>query len=150
MSKPGKNSIGFIKLQIPAGSATPAPPVGPALGQKGLNIMEFCKSFNDKTKTYEKGTPIRVRIQAFADRTFDFEILGSPVSHLIKKELGITKGSTAPGRNMIGTITMDQLKKVAKAKMEEGLSARDEKQAMKIVAGSARAMGLKVVGDWND
>lgn len=149
MSKPGKIIIGSIKLQIPAGSATPSPPVGPALGQKGLNIMEFCKAFNEATKGFEKGMPVRVAIAAYSDRTFEFTLKGSPASYLIRKELGLTKGSTAPGRITIGTISWEQIKKVAKEKMDQGLSARDINQAAKIIAGSAKAMGLKITGAEN-
>lgn len=149
MSKPGKTEIGFIKLQIPAGSATPSPPVGPALGQKGLNIMEFCKAFNDATKSMEKGMPVRVGITAYSDRTFDFVVKGSPVSYLIRKEIGLTKGSSTPGRTSVGTITWDQIRKVAQEKIKQGLSARDVEQAMQIVAGSARSMGIKITGNMN-
>lgn len=150
MSKPGKTVIGFIKLQIPAGSATPSPPVGPALGQKSLNIMEFCKAFNEATKTYEKGTPIRVEIAAFSDRTFTFEIKGSPISYLIKKEIKLTKGSSMPGRVSAGAISLQQIRNVAEEKMKQGLSARDVTQAMKIVQGSARSMGLKIIEEANN
>jgi large subunit ribosomal protein L11 len=143
-SKSNKAIVGFIKLQIPAGKANPAPPIGPALGQKGLNIMEFCKSFNDRTKSFEVGMPVRASITAYSDRTFNFELKGSPVSYLIRKVLGIEKGSNAPGRTMIGKITHEQLKIVAQQKMGQGLSARDLDNAVRIVAGSARSMGLRV------
>jgi len=145
--KGNKITVGFIKLQIPAGKATPSPPVGPALGQKGLNIMEFCKAFNDKTKTFEPGMPVRVSIEAFSDRTFGFELKGSPVSYLIRKAIGLEKGSTAPGRTMVGSITQEQVRKVAEQKMAQGLSARSIEAAMKIVEGSARSMGLRIVRD---
>ncbi len=142
----GKQIIGYIKLQIPAGKATPTPPVGPALGQKGLNIMEFCKAFNDQTKHMEPNIPTRVSITAYSDKKFTFKILGSPVSYFIKKVIGLEKGSSAPGRTSAGIITWDQVKKVAELKIEQGLSARDIDAAMKIVAGSARSMGLKISG----
>lgn len=146
MSKPNKTKIGFIKLVVPAGSATPSPPVGPALGQKGLNLMEFCKAFNETTKNLEKGMPMRVGIIAYSDRTFDFTVKGVSVSYLIRKEIGLAKGSCAPGRTSAGAISWDQIKKVAEEKMKQGLSARDVSQAMKIVAGSARSMGLRITG----
>lgn len=149
MSKPGKMIVGFIKLEIPAGEAKPSPPVGPALGQKGLNIMEFCKAFNDKSKSFEPKTPVRVSITAYSDRTFDFTIKGQPTSYLIKKELGLEKGSGAPGRTSAGAISQEQLRKIAQEKIKQGLSARDIEGAMKIVAGSAKAMGLKITGAQN-
>jgi len=145
-----KKSIGFIKLTIAAGKATPAPPVGPALGQKGLKIPEVCKNINDATKNFESGTPTRVRIQAFSDKTYKLEILGNPITTLIKKVIKIEKGSSEAGRKSAGNITVEQLKEVALKKMEQGLSARSLNAAMKIVAGSARSMGLKVMGDLNE
>jgi large subunit ribosomal protein L11 len=145
----GKAVVGLIKLQIPAGKATPSPPVGPALGQKGLNIMEFCKAFNDRTKTLTPGTPVGVLITAYGDRTFTFILKGSPVTHYIKQEIGCEKGSSTPGRTSIGTITWQQIENVAKKKMQEGLSARDLENAKSIVAGSARSMGLKIIGERN-
>ena len=148
MSK-NKKVTGYIKLRINAKKATPAPPIGPAFGQKGLNIMEFCKAFNDATKNYEANTPVRVRVTAYADKSHTFELLGSPISHLIKQVIGISKGSTAPGRIKAGNITMEQVRKVAELKLKDGLSARTVESAMKIVAGSARSMGLKVVGAEN-
>jgi len=147
MSKPGKTKIGFIKLQLPAGSATPSPPVGPALGQKGLNLMEFCKAFNDATKNFEKGLIVRVGINAYSDRTFDFEIYGVSMTQLIRREIGLEKGSTAPGRIVAGSISWDQIKKIAQEKMKYGLSARTVPQAMKIVAGTVRSFGLKITGE---
>lgn len=145
MSKAGKTIAGFIKLQIAAGKASPSPPVGPALGQKGLNMMEFCKAFNDQTKNFEPGSPVRVGIVAYTDRTFEFEIKGAPVSYLIRKVLKIEKGSSTPGRSSVGSITQQQIREVAEQKIKQGLSARDVDQAMKIVAGSARSMGLRIV-----
>ena len=139
-----KKIIGFIKLQIPAGKANPSPPVGPALGQRGLNIMEFCKAFNEATKIYEKGTPTRVQITAFSDKTFVFEIKGFPISYLINKAIGLSKGSSMPGRVSAGSISLEQIRTIAEEKMKQGLSARDISQAMKIVQGSARSMGLKI------
>lgn len=138
-----------ISLQIPAGKANPAPPVGPALGQKGLNIMEFCKSFNDKTKGEEPGKPLRVEIKAYKDRTFDYVIKGAPVSYLLKKAANIQKGCSTAGRSFIGTISEEKIREVAEEKMKLGLSARDLDAACKIVAGSARSMGLKVLGGNN-
>lgn len=145
MKNPKKKIAGFIKLEIPAAKANPAPPIGPALGQKGLNIMEFCKAFNDRSKTEEVGTLLRVSITAYVDRTFDFVIRGAPTSVQIKKALKLEKGSATPGRSSAGTITQEQIRSIAEKKMKQGMSARTIEAAMKIVAGSARAMGLKVV-----
>ncbi|HOX28646.1 MAG TPA: 50S ribosomal protein L11 [bacterium] len=137
-----KKVIGFIKLQLPAGQANPAPPVGPALGQHGVNIMEFCKSYNEKTKD-KVGTIIPVEITVFADRTFKFILKTPPASELIKKELKIEKGSKAPRQETAGTLTRDGLKRIAETKMPD-LNANDIKGAMNIIAGTARSMGVKV------
>jgi large subunit ribosomal protein L11 len=138
-----KKVIGFIKLQIPAGKANPSPPVGPALGQRGLNIMEFCKAFNAKTQSYEPGLPLPVVITAFADKSFTFIIKTPPASVLIKKALKLEKGSSTPHTDKVGKLTRSQVEEIAKAKMED-LNAGDMAAAVKIIAGSARSMGLEV------
>ncbi len=140
-----KKIQGYIKLQIEAGKANPSPPVGPALGQQGVNIMEFCKSFNDKTKGMEAGMPIPVMITVYQDKSFDFITKTPPASYFLKKFVGIKSGSSNPGRDVAGTVTREQLQKVAEAKMED-LNAHDIEVAIKIVAGSATSMGLKVEG----
>ena len=138
-----KKVIGFIKLQIPAGKANPSPPVGPALGQRGLNIMEFCKAFNAKTQSYEPGLPLPVVITAFADKSFTFIIKTPPASVLIKKALKLEKGSSTPHTDKVGKLTRSQAEEIAKAKMED-LNAGDMDAAVKIIAGSARSMGVEV------
>ena len=138
-----KKVIGFIKLQIPAGKANPSPPVGPALGQRGLNIMEFCKAFNAKTQSYEPGLHLPVVITAFADKSFTFIIKTPPASVLIKKALKLDKGSPRPHTDKVGKLTRAQVEEIAKAKMED-LNACDINAAMKIIAGSARSMGVEV------
>ena len=138
-----KKVIGFIKLQIPAGKANPSPPVGPALGQRGLNIMEFCKAFNAKTQSYEPGLPLPVVITAFADKSFTFIIKTPPASVLIKKALKLEKGSSTPHTDKVGKLTRSQVEEIAKAKMED-LNAGDMDAAVKIIAGSARSMGVQV------
>ena len=138
-----KEITGYLKLQIKGGQANPAPPVGPALGQRGINIMEFCKAFNDKTKDF-MGQPVPVVITIYKDKKFDFIIKTPPASHLIKEALKLKSGSKEPGRVSAGTITKDQLKKIAEAKMKD-LNAFDVEQAIKIIAGSARSMGIQVV-----
>jgi large subunit ribosomal protein L11 len=138
-----KEITGYLKLQIKGGQANPAPPVGPALGQRGINIMEFCKAFNDKTKDF-MGQPVPVVITIYKDKKFDFIIKTPPASHLIKEALKLKSGSKEPGRVSAGTITKDQLKKIAEAKMKD-LNAFDVDQAIKIIAGSARSMGIQVV-----
>jgi|TARA_Y100000385_G_C13008533_1_gene600587 large subunit ribosomal protein L11 len=138
-----KKVIGFIKLQIPAGKANPSPPVGPALGQRGLNIMEFCKAFNAKTQSYEPGLPLPVVITAFADKSFTFIIKTPPASVLIKKALKLEKGSSTPHTDKVGKLTRSQVEEIAKAKMED-LNAGDMDAAVKIIAGSARSMGVEV------
>jgi len=138
-----KKVIGEIKLQIPAGQANPSPPVGPALGQRGVNIMEFCKAFNAKTQEIEKGLPIPVVITVYSDRSFTFVTKTPPASVLLMKALGLSKGSSTPNTNKVGTVTRQQLEEIAKTKMED-LNAADLDAAVKIIAGSARSMGLNV------
>lgn len=138
-----KKIIGQIKLQIPGGQANPAPPVGPALGQHGVNIMEFCKAFNAKTKEAQ-GTIIPVVIDVYADRSFSFITKTPPASVLILKELGIKKGSGVPNKEKVGTIKREQLEKIAEIKMPD-LNANDIDGAVKIIAGTARSMGVDVV-----
>ena len=137
-----KEIAGYLKLQIKGGQANPAPPVGPALGQRGINIMEFCKAFNDKTKDF-MGQPVPVVITIYKDKKFDFIIKTPPASHLIKEAMKLKSGSKEPGRVSVGTITKDQLKKIAEAKMKD-LNAVDIEAAIKIIAGSARSMGIQV------
>jgi len=139
-----KEILEFIKLQIPAGGANPSPPVGPALGQRGLNIMDFCKAFNDKTKNIEKGSPIPVVITAYKDKTFKFITKLPPVSHYLKKAAKIDKGSSTPGRELVGSVTMKDIEKIAKEKMID-LNAIDLEGAMNIVKGSAVSMGMEVI-----
>ena len=137
-----KNIEGYIKLQIPAGQANPSPPVGPALGQRGLNIMEFCKAFNDKTKSLA-GKPVPVEITVYKDKKFDFIIKSPPASHFIKEAVKLKSGSQEPGRNIVASITKKQLEEIAKKKMTD-LNAHDVEEASKIIAGSARSMGIEV------
>ena len=137
-----KEITGYLKLQIKGGQANPAPPVGPALGQRGINIMEFCKAFNDKTKEF-MGQPVPVVITIYKDKKFDFIIKTPPASHLIKEALKLKSGSKEPGRVSAGTITKAQLQKIAEAKMKD-LNAVDIEAAIKIIAGSARSMGIQV------
>ena len=139
-----KQVLGLIKLQIPAGGANPSPPVGPALGQRGLNIMDFCKAFNDKTKDLEKGAPIPVVITVYKDRTFDFVTKLPPVSYYLKKAAKIKKGNSTPGRTLEGKVTMEDVKKIASQKMVD-LNAIDLDGAMNMVKGSAVSMGMEVV-----
>jgi len=139
-----KEVLGFIKLQIPAGGANPSPPVGPALGQRGLNIMDFCKAFNDKTKDVEKGAPIPVVITAYKDRSFDFVTKLPPVSYYLKKAAKIKKGNSTPGRTLVGKVTQADVEKIAKEKMKD-LNAIDLKGAVNMVKGSAVSMGMEVV-----
>jgi large subunit ribosomal protein L11 len=135
----------YIKLQVKAGEATPSPPVGPALGQHGVNIMEFCKTFNARTQELEKGMPIPVVITVYSDRSFTFITKTPPASILLKKVMGIQKGSPNPNTNKIGVVTREQLEQVATAKMPD-LTAADMDAAVRTIAGSARAMGLDVEG----
>ena len=139
-----KKIAGYIKLQVPAGQANPSPPIGPALGQAGLNIMEFCKAFNAFTQNMEQGTPIPVVITAYGDRSFSFVTKTPPASYFLRKAVGLEKGSGEPGRIVAGQVTQAQLREVAEAKMVD-LNANDIEAAMKIIAGSARSMGLEVV-----
>ena len=138
-----KKIDGYINLQVKAGQANPAPPIGPALGQRGVNIMEFCKSFNAKTKDMEQGTPIPVKITVFSDRSFTFEMKTPPASHFLKKAAGIESGSKETGRTVAGSVTMAQVRDIAKTKMK-ALNTDDLDAAAKIIAGSARSMGLRV------
>ena len=135
----------YIKLQVPAGSANPSPPVGPALGQHGLNIMEFCKAFNAQTQETEKGMPLPVVIAVYSDKSFTFEIKTPPAAVLLRKAAGIAKGSGEPNSQKVGTVTRAQLEEIANAKMVD-LNANDLDAAVRIIAGSARSMGLDVEG----
>ena len=139
-----KKVVGFIKLQVPAGQANPSPPIGPALGQRGLNIMEFCKAFNAQTQKMEAGMPIPVTITAYADRTFTFIMRTPPASYFLKKAAKIESGSKTPGREGAGKVTKAQIREIAEKKMVD-LNAHDIDAAMKMIAGSARSMGLEVV-----
>lgn len=139
-----KKIDGYINLQVKAGQANPSPPIGPALGQRGVNIMEFCKSFNAKTKDMEQGTPIPVKITVFSDRSFTFVMKTPPASYLIKKMAKLDSGSKEPGRNVVGQITMAQVREIAKTKMND-LNTDDPEQAARTIAGSARSMGIRVV-----
>ena len=139
-----KKIIGQIKLQVPAGAANPSPPIGPALGQRGLNIMEFCKAFNAQTQNLEKGMPVPVVITAYADRTFTFITKTPPASYLIKKAAGIEKGSTTTGKTGVGSVTVEQLREIAQVKMPD-LNANDLDAAVEMMRGSARSMGVQVV-----
>ena len=132
-----------VKLQVPAGSANPAPPVGPALGQHGLNIQEFCKSFNGKTEKVEKGMKVPVIISVYNDKSFDFVIKTTPAAILLRKAAGIEKGSGTPNSVKVGTVTLAQVEEIAKAKMED-LNANTLEAAVKIISGSARSMGITV------
>ncbi len=137
-----KRQIGFIKLQIPAGQANPAPPVGPALGQHGVNIMEFCKQFNAKTSA-QSGTIIPVEIKVFSDRSFTFITKTPPAAELLKKEAGISSGSAEPNKEKVGSVTREQLRKIAEIKMED-LNANEVDAAIEMIAGTARSMGIEV------
>ena len=138
-----KKVTGYIKLQVPAGSANPSPPIGPALGQRGLNIMEFCKAFNAKTQDQEKGMPIPVTITVFSDKSFTYGMKTPPASYYLKKAAKLESGSKAPGRDFAGSVTMAQVREIAKAKMKD-LNANDIEAAAKLIAGSARSMGIEV------
>ena len=137
-----KEISGFIKLQIKGGQANPAPPVGPALGQRGVNIMEFCKAFNDKTKSMA-GKPVPVEITVYKDKKFDFKIKSPPASFYIKEAVKLKGGSKQPGRNIVASISKKQLESIAKEKMND-LNAHDIEEAIKIIAGSARSKGIEV------
>ena len=140
-----KKIVGYVKLQVPAGSATPSPPIGPALGQRGLNIMEFCKAFNAATQELEKGSPIPVVITAYADKSFTFEMKQPPVTYFIKKAVNLKSGSKLPGKESAGTITTAQLREIAEKKMKD-LNADNIDAAVSMIAGSARSMGIQVEG----
>jgi large subunit ribosomal protein L11 len=140
-----KKVQGYVKLQVPAGSANPSPPIGPALGQQGVNIMEFCKQFNAQTQKLEKGLPIPVVITVYADRSFTFIMKTPPASVLIRKAIGIEKGSGTPNTSKVGSITRKQLEEVARTKQPD-LTAADLDAAVRTIAGSARSMGVDVEG----
>ncbi len=141
-----KKITGYIKLQVPAGAANPSPPIGPALGQRGLNIMEFCKAFNAKTQQLEKGMPIPVIITAYQDRSFTFEMKQPPVSFFLKKAADLKKGSQTPGKgNPVGQVTAEQVREIAEKKMAD-LNCDSIEAAAAMIEGSARSMGLEVVG----
>ena len=140
-----KKVTGFLKLQVPAGSANPAPPIGPALGQRGLNIMAFCKDFNAKTSQLEKGSPIPVVITIYQDKSFTFEMKTPPMSYFLKQAAKIQSGSKAPGRDKAGKVTKAQVREIAEKKMKD-LNCDSIESAMKMVEGSARSMGLEVAG----
>ncbi len=135
----------YIKLQVKAGEANPSPPVGPALGQHGVNIMEFCKAFNAQTQSMEKGLPLPVIITVYSDRSFTFIIKTPPASYLLKKAAGVEKGSSVPNLNKVGTVKRDQLEEIAKMK-EPDLTAADMDAAVRTIAGTARSMGIDVEG----
>jgi large subunit ribosomal protein L11 len=138
-----KKVTGFLKLQVPAGAANPSPPIGPALGQRGLNIMEFCKAFNAQSQKMEKGAPIPVVITIYADRSFTFEMKTPPVSHFLKKAAGVQAGSKTPGRDKAGAVTKAQVREIAEQKMKD-LNCSTVEAAMRMIEGSARSMGLEV------
>jgi large subunit ribosomal protein L11 len=140
-----KKITGYIKLQVPAGAANPSPPIGPALGQRGLNIMEFCKAFNAKTQEMEKGMPIPVIITVFSDKSFTFDMKTPPASYFLKKAAKVDGGSKAPGRDVKGSVTLAQVREIAQAKMKD-LNANDVEAAVKMLVGSARSMGIEVRG----
>ncbi len=139
-----KKVQGYLKLQVPAGSATPSPPIGPALGQRGINIMEFCKAFNAQSQGMEKGSPVPVVITYYQDKSFTFAMKTPPVAYYLQKAAGIAKGSQTPGRGSAGTVTKAQVREIAKAKLPD-LNAADVDAAARMVEGSARSMGLQVV-----
>jgi large subunit ribosomal protein L11 len=139
-----KKIEGYIKLQVPAGAANPSPPIGPALGQRGVNIMEFCKAFNAATDALEKGMPIPTVITVYADRSFTFVTKTPPASYFLKKAANLKSGSKEPGKVVAGSVTKAQVREIAEAKMAD-LNANDVDQAMKIIEGSARSMGFEVV-----
>lgn len=145
MAAPKKAPAGYIKLEVPAGAANPSPPIGPALGQRGLNIMEFCKGFNDQTKDLEKGMPVPVVISYYADRTFTFVTKTPPTGYLVKKAAKLAKASKTPGKEVIAKITKKQVREIAELKMKD-LNAKDIEGAMKMVEGSARSAGIAVEG----
>ncbi len=140
-----KKIAGSLKLQVPAGQANPSPPVGPALGQRGINIMEFCKAVNAATKEFEPGSPVPVVITYYQDKSFTFQVKTPPASFLLKKAAKLSKGAQAPGRETRGKVSQKQIREIAELKMKD-LNANDVEQAMKIIAGSARSMGIAVEG----
>ena len=140
-----KKVTGFLKLQVPAGAANPSPPIGPALGQRGLNIMEFCKAFNAQTQKMEKGIPIPVIITTYQDRSFTFEMKTPPVSYFLKKAAKIESGAKTPGREPVGQVSKKQVREIAEQKMKD-LNCDTVEAAMKMVEGSARSMGIEVAG----
>jgi large subunit ribosomal protein L11 len=139
-----KKILGYIKLEVPAGAATPSPPIGPALGQRGVNIMGFCKEFNARTGDMDKGTPLPTVITVYQDKSFTFVTKTPPASYLLKKAAGLQKGSGTTGRETVGSVTRTQLREIAQVKMKD-LNANDIEAAARIIEGSARAMGLNVV-----
>ena len=139
-----KKIMTYIKLQVPAGAASPSPPVGPALGQHGVNLMDFCNAFNSKTNDLEKNLPVPVVISVYEDRSFDFIVKTTPASVLLKKAAGLTKGSATPNSEKVGKVSRKQLEEIAEAKMSD-LNATDMDQAVKIIEGSARSMGIEVI-----
>ena len=139
-----KKILGYIKLEVPAGAATPSPPIGPALGQRGVNIMGFCKEFNARTGEMDKGTPLPTVITVYQDKSFTFVTKTPPASFLLKKAAGVPKGSGTTGRDTVGSVTRTQLREIAQVKMKD-LNANDVESAARIIEGSARAMGLNVV-----
>jgi len=138
-----KKIEGYINLQVKAGQANPSPPIGPALGQRGVNIMAFCKDFNAKTSAFEPGTPLPTRITVFSDKSFTYEIKTPPATYFLKKAAKLESGSKTPGKEVVGSVTKAQLKEIAEKKMKD-LNANSVEQAMKIITGSARSMGLEV------
>ena len=140
-----KKIAGQLKLQVPAGAANPSPPIGPALGQRGINIMEFCKAFNAATQEMEKGQPTPVIITYFQDKSFTFQMKQPPVSYFLKKAVNLKSGSKTPGRDKAGQISRDKVREIAEAKMKD-LSANDVEAAMQIILGSARSIGIEVKG----
>ncbi|MFT6452909.1 MAG: large subunit ribosomal protein L11 [Halocynthiibacter sp.] len=140
-----KKLVGSMKLQVPAGKANPSPPVGPALGQRGINIMEFCKAFNAKTQELEPGAPCPTVIYYYQDKSFTMDIKTPPASYFIKKAAKLKSGSQTPGRAVAGSVTLKQIKEIAEAKMQD-LNANDIEAAMQIIMGSARSMGIEVKG----
>ena len=140
-----KKIAGYIKLQVPAGAANPSPPIGPALGQRGVNIMAFCKTFNAETQSMEQGVPIPVTVTVYVDKSFSFITKTPPASYLLRRAARLEKGSEMPGREIVGSVSMAQVRQIAELKMED-LNANDLDAACKIIAGSARSMGFEVRG----
>ena len=142
-TRDGKKIEGYLKMQVPAGGASPSPPIGPALGQRGLNIMEFCKAFNAKTQEMEANMPIPTIVTIFEDKSFTFEIKTPPASYFLKKAAKLDKGGSTPGREVAGSVTMAQCRDIAEQKLKD-LNTTDLDEAQKMIAGSARSMGLEV------